>query len=138
MELFAPELEGDLLYFDLDTMIRGDLSEIAAVNRLTVLADFYQPTLMASGMMFLPEADRVHAWQEWMRGPGDHMVRHKATGDGGFLRTLWNGPAARWQKILPDQVVSYKEHVRHRGVPEGARVVCFHGSPRPRDIGWQL
>jgi hypothetical protein len=54
---------------------------------------------------------------------------------------VFAGKAARWQDVLPGQVVSYKIHVqldpkkgKHIGnglVPAGTRVVCFHGQPRP-------
>jgi hypothetical protein len=47
--------------------------------------------------------------------------------------------AARWQKTFPDQVISYKVHIKtakggDRPLPKDARIVCFHGQPRP----WQL
>lgn len=39
---------------------------------------------------------------------------------------------------FPGLIVSYKLHVQGKGVPPGAAVVAFHGTPRPRDIGWKL
>jgi hypothetical protein len=105
------------------------------------------PKICASGMMFLPEAERASVWREWMHDPEAHMKRAGMRGDGGFLNTLWNGHAARWQQLLPGQVVSYKAHVRksthamysgNGTVPDGARVICFHGRPRPREIGWTV
>lgn len=147
LELFAPWVEGNLLYFDLDTIIYGDLTDIASVDRLTLLSDFHAPKNCASGMMFLPEADRAAAWEAWIRDPPAHMALAGGLGDGGFIDTLWNGRAARWQQVLPGQVVSYKAHVRksthamysgNGTVPDGVRVICFHGRPRPREIGWTV
>jgi hypothetical protein len=40
----------------------------------------------------------------------------------------------RWQELVPDQVFSYKAHIRDRAVPPSARVVCFHGKPRPWEV----
>lgn len=137
MELFAPHMKSDVLYFDLDTMIVGDLQDIAEVGCLTMLADFYHPNQNASGMMFLPEDKRGFVWEAFTSNPRWHMDRFG--GDQEFLNEIvWGNQPARWQDILPGQVVSYKAHVRGNGVPEDARVVCFHGKPRPRSIGWNL
>jgi hypothetical protein len=153
MELYRPDIEGDLLYVDLDTAIAGDLSDIAGVGRLTMLADFYWPERVASGLMYLPEGNRAEVWRQWILNPAGHMARcetfddRRAIGDQKFLAPILEPAAARWQAILPGQVVSYKVHVRRaqgrkeRGngaVPPGARVVCFHGRPRPRELGWKL
>lgn len=131
MELFSPELDGDLLFLDLDTVVLGDLAPLEAVTRSTMLADFYHPQRPASGLMYIEEADKDRVWREWMRAPATHMMRCRTParwGDQGFLRGVL--PALRWQDVLPGAVISYKVHCR-RGVPPGARVVCFHGQPRP-------
>lgn len=136
MSLFDPSIKGDLLYFDLDTMIVGPLDDIMNVNTVTVLSDFNVPNRIASGMMFIPEKDRPEIWQAWIENPKSHMDRWRGLGDGGFLSQFWEG-AARWQDLFPGQVVSYKNHCT-RGVPSNARVVCFHGRPRPRDVRWKI
>jgi hypothetical protein len=147
MELLAPWIEGDLLYFDLDTIIVGDLSSVASVKWLTLLSDFYSPNRLASGVMFLPERERNAAWEIWRKEPEAHMRAAGGHGDGDFFDKLWRGKAARWQDILPGQIVSYKAHVRkaqstmdsgNGSIPASASVVCFHGSPRPRDLAWKI
>lgn len=138
MELFRPRgLRYDMLYFDLDTIIVGDLTDIAKVTGLTTLTDFNVEERIASGMMLLPEACRAEVWDKWIADPAGHMAKFPG-GDGDFLRSIWGQTPARWQNILPGQVVSYKNHVRGKGVPADARVVCFHGRPRPREIKWNL
>jgi hypothetical protein len=137
LELFRPDLEerlGDILFFDLDTRIVGDLSDVAAVRELTVLSDFYRNERMGSGLMYLPAHRRPEVWEEWMKNPQGHM--RKFRGDQEFLGPFgWQDSAKRWQQTLPGQVISYKVHVKGKGaLPEGARVLCFHGKPRP----WQL
>lgn len=134
MELFAAAQDdlGDILYFDLDTMIVGALDDVVAVEDLTLLADFYKPRLLQSGMMMLPAAYRPAAWAAWLEGPRVIMAAYR--GDGEFLHAVWIGVAATWQSVLPAQVCSYKVHCRRSdSVPVGARVVCFHGQPRPWD-----
>ena len=33
------------------------------------------------------------------------------------------------------EVVSYKWDCKE-GVPEGAKIICFHGKPRPKEVAW--
>lgn len=134
MELFTAAQDdlGDILYFDLDTMIVGPLGGITGVSSLTLLSDFYRLERAQSGVMYLPLKDRPEAcaaWMEWQRAPSFPF-----RGDGEFLDYLWRNKAARWQDVLPEQIVSYKVHVRQRKgqtLPPDARVLCFHGRPRP-------
>ena len=72
MEAFAPELEGDVLLVDLDTLVLR-MPALPAVT--TVLPDFYRPELMGSGFMYLTAADRALCWAEWIKAPADHMRR---------------------------------------------------------------
>lgn len=139
MELFAPWVEGDILYFDLDTSFVGDLSEIAAVRSLTMLRDFNFSAYASSGMMFLPEADRRQIWDTFSADPErwighyDNPDRADARwGDQGFLSDYGLAGAQRWQDVVPGQIASYKvDELARRGLPQNARVICFHGQPRP-------
>lgn len=135
MELFRPDIAGDILFFDLDTVICGDLSEIAAVGRLAIMRDVYRLKGLQSSMMFLPEAERGPVWDTWRRNPQGWMRVHSRGGDQEFLERFWLRKAVRWQDRVPGQVVSFKAHCR-QGVPSGARVVVFHGSPRPWEVNW--
>lgn len=131
LELFGGAIDGDLLYLDLDTVVLGDLAPLEAVGRTTALRDFYHPGLVGSGLMYIAEADKSAVWDVFTADPVGHMARCSKWprwGDQGFLQEYM--PAQRWQDVLPGAVVSYKAHCR-RGVPPGARVVCFHGKPRP-------
>lgn len=130
MELFRPDIEGDILYFDLDTTIVGPLDGFDC-GVVTLLRDFYRPDGLGSGLMFLPESARREVWDKWIEKP-EHYIANTRRGDQGFLETVWLDRASRWQDVLPGKVVSYKVDVRSTGkVPAGASVVCFHGKPRP-------
>ncbi len=139
MELFRPDLEGDFLYFDLDTIVLGDIPDFAGLTRLTVLSDFHVPDRVASGVMFIPQVDRAFVWNAWMKDATGHMRRQGGRGDQGFLQDLWGGAPERFQDRLPGQIVSYKVHVQANDkVPDDARVMCFHGRPRPWETRfWQ-
>ena len=130
MELFSDAIDGDLLHIDLDTVVLGSLDAFD-VRRTTMLSDFYRPHLLASGLMYIKQEDKAAIWAAFLSDPKGHMKRHDRfplIGDQGFL----NGriKAARWQDVLPGQVASYKVHC-HNGPPPTAKVVCFHGQPRP-------
>jgi hypothetical protein len=151
VELF--KLPGPALYFDLDTAIVGDLSDIAheaidPMNRLTMLQDFYRADGLGSGVMAWGNNIQVPKFYErfaqdsvgWMRKIGGR-------GDQGFIESCEHygfGPR-QWQSRLPGQIVSYKVHCRGGqspvtggytppGIPEGARVVCLHGLPKFADM----
>jgi len=141
MQMFDPALGfGDLtiLYMDLDTRIVGDLSEVASQDQLIALRDFYRRNGLGSGLMCLPQDPREEVWEAWRADPDAHIRTHRRGGDQRLLEALWLGrvEVGRWQEILPGQVVSFKKHVRGKGTPPDARVVCFHGRPRPWEAGW--
>lgn len=140
MNLFDPRVKGDLLAMDLDTRLFGSIDEIASRTKMTLLRDFYKPHKLQSGLMYLPEAARAETWERWH----EQMI-HVFQGDGQFLDSVWRERADTWQDELPGQVVSYKCHVMHDPrkqkvhvgdgtVPTNARVVCWHGKPRPWDV----
>lgn len=154
LELFRPDVAGDLLYVDLDTAIVRNIDHFASgAVTLKLLSDFYHPKNSASGLMFLPQGDRAAVWNAWMQDPAGHMARcagfdtDGVGGDGKFLAPLLGPRAERWQDLFPGQIVSYKVHVRKKShpresgdgsLPPGARIVCFHGRPRPWDAGVSL
>jgi len=125
---------GRVLYFDLDTVIHGDITPLAYVERLTLLRDFYRPDGLQSAMMMLPEADRARMWAHWEKSPHGHMGRFAIEGDQAVMEQLWLDSAARWQDILPGMVVSYKAHQLVER--KAASVTCYHGQPKPHETGW--
>lgn len=131
MNLFSKAIPGDLLYLDLDTVVIGDLAPLEGVGETTLLDDFYKPGLLASGLMYIREEDKAQVWDAWLEDPNGHRERcqtRERWGDQGFLQDVLT--AQTWQQALPGTVVSYKVHCQKQ-IPHGARVVCFHGNPRP-------
>lgn len=146
LELFRPDIHDDIFFLDLDTVITGDISTLLAEKRLMMLNDFYHPEFAASGVMRIPHEVKHEVWHRFTFNPERHMRIHRIAGDQGFLsRTL---TPARWQDNYPDQFISYKAHVaacwmpgftetRSAGdgtLPPDARIVCFHGFPRPWEV----
>lgn len=137
LELCRPDVIGSgLLYFDLDTTIRGPLGAIAGVKDRTALRDFYFPERMQSSMMYItPDAAAV-AWEAFTANPNKHMrecVTREKWGDQGFLESVWGKSVQKWQDVAPGAICSWKVHCK-RGVPEGTSVIIFHGRPRPWEV----
>jgi hypothetical protein len=134
IELFR--FKGPYLYMDLDTMIVGPLDDLLAAaekHEFIALRDFYKPTQMGSGLMAW-NGDMSRIYDRFLEHPEKHMVRCKTParwGDQGFISDCDLGSVAYWQDVLPSQVVSWKRD----GVTADANVVCFHGKPRPWDVG---
>lgn len=132
-------VEGPLVYFDLDTLIVGDLSDLADVAHkahFATLRDFYRPKGLGSGVMVWSGnditpyvlADRFELspakWMAECHG-GDQEFIEKAAFLPGVLRL---------QDLLPSQIVSYKADRCADAAPAGARVICLHGKPKFGDM----
>lgn len=129
--IFQPgRFKGRCLFLDLDTVICGDLSDIAAYDGdLCGLDDFYRPGRFASGLMAFDPEKCGDIWLNYERAG---FPQFDPNGDQGFIESMMP-ETDRWQTVLPGQVVSFKAHCI-KGIPEKARVICFHGLPRPHTL----
>ena len=132
-------LEGPILYFDLDTSIVGDLTPLLkAVTQhdFIALRDPYETgAVFGSGIMgWRGSMKDVH--DRFTAAPQQHMARCKTPklwGDQGFISEDRPTPVF-WQDIAPQQILSWKADCKE-GVPAKARVIYFHGNPKPWDVG---
>lgn len=143
IELF--KIEGPVLFFDLDTVIVGDLTEIAQrafpLHGFTILSDFYRPNGFGSGVMAWSSgaASRdLRCWYDiFAADPERWMELCGRQGDQDFIMRMNHRVTACWQTAnrgyLDGQIVSYKVHCR-AGIPGNARVICLHGTPKFADM----
>lgn len=139
VELFSEVFDGTVLYFDLDTVIAGDLNELAAFpHRFTMLRDFGSWGVPNSGLMAW-NGDYTKLYTEFAKNPEQYMaeyVRAPRLGDQAYI-SEHQKPYDLWQDVFPDKIFSYKKHCREKPRPEDARVVCFHGEPKGAgSTGW--
>jgi hypothetical protein len=137
--LFRPDVfpKGErVLYFDLDTMIVGNLEALAAYRgRFAMARDFYFPHNRSSAIMAWEAGTLDHIWRVWDRCG---RPQFQIGGDQEWIEAI--EPNADFiQDVLPGQVVGYKVDCRENGfAPKGTRVVAFHGNPRPHEIDFNL
>ncbi len=135
--LFKPGLfpKGErICFFDLDTVILGNLDEILTYDGpFATLIDFYWPHLLGPAMMLWKAGENTKVWDEWV---AQEKPRHPM-GDLWWINTLDDGKFAnkadRLQWLFPYQFVSFKVHC-NPNPHELAKVVIFHGHPKPSDI----
>lgn len=135
--IYSPEaeLKGRVLLFDLDNVIVGDLSDMAAYDGpLCVRGRLQRTPRLPDGDMISFEAGSETAKHLWEKANDGEVIKHSKDGrEREFI--AWAAPKAdHWQDICPGQVVSYRLQCKGH-LPKGARVVSCHGRPRPHEIG---
>lgn len=131
--LFA---DGERVFFlDLDTIITGPLDDILQYDgEFATLRDFYHPERYGPGIILWRAGFGHDLWGSFERAgfPTDLPL-----GDLSWINQCfgeWNYTPDVLQEVFPGQFCSYKVHAR-QSVPDGVRVVCFHGLPRPHEAG---
>ena len=138
LALFQPGLfSGPVFYFDLDTMIVGDITDIVTKpQEFAMLRDFYKKHRPASGLMAW-NADLD--WSHLYKLTQADICRLVIEGDQALIAERMLDPPALLQDEFPGRIVSYKVERKRAGtIPTTASIVCFHGKPRPADIQWRL
>src|SRR5215813_3938643 len=139
--LFRSGVFGDgerILYFDLDTILVGALNEIVNYDgHFAMLRDFYRADGLQSSVMAWEGGIADYLWSDWESAgrpepPG---------GDQAWIEQVFSRMQFApdiWQELHPGDFVSYKAHDCRDLFPEGAKVVVFHGRPRPHEVvtGW--
>lgn len=128
--LFNEFKEGKTLFLDLDTVIVGALDDVVACDKpFVILRDFYRPDGWQSSMM-LWEGDYSHIWQHWVTAGQPRLEG----GDQAWIEYILP-QADIWQDLYPNAFVSYKAGKCSVMFPPEAKVVIFHGEPRPHECG---
>lgn len=139
IELFSEVFDDTVLYFDLDTVIAGDLSDIALhPHQFTMLRDFGKHGIPNSGVMAW-RGDYTHIYERFKKEPRRYMVTYLTPpklGDQAYISDVQK-PIELFQDCMPGQIVSYKKDIVGKPRPADVRVVCFHGEPKGAgSSGW--
>lgn len=148
---FSPDAfpEGTrVLSIDLDTAIIGDLAPLLTADLDTLVGindrgiTGEMPPRLANGVMSWIAGPRY--WPIWLnfkpfiggKPPFKYKLSPKPIATDEAWLALHIGPEWRgWDTAAPGTVVSYKWHILRHELPIGdARVVYFHGRPRPHAV----
>ena len=127
ISLFKPgRFKGRVLYLDLDLTIVGGLDDIAHYDApFVAIDDWLRPTINSSVMA-------------WDAGVADHVFTNFTEADMERLHgdQDWITEQMPKVKMFPREwCVSYRKSVRRfRAVPPAAKIVVFHGFPKPWDL----
>jgi len=143
--LYKPDngLTGRVLAFDLDVAITGSLDELAGCEEPFITCEAaYKKGKMGGSLIGFNAGDKWLTkllWYPMTRG--QRQVEEIESQTGGserkYLQLQFDNYAMKyhtWQYHFSGQVVSFKVNCQ-KGIPENARVVRFHGSPRPHEVG---
>lgn len=131
IRLFKPGMfpEGRVIFLDLDTVIVGDIDFLADYDGdFATLSDFWRPEGLGPAVMLWQSGFGAHFWRAFEEA-GRPMTDPR--GDQWFLEQFERPDIL--QDLYPGAFVSYKTHCT-KAVPADARVVCFHGRPRPHEV----
>ena len=154
-------LDGTALFFDLDVVITGDLTPLVAFRPGDPFVGVFDwnrprsPQFNASVMRFLVNGHhdivdsfrrkvgdgtlvKKREWDERL-GSNDKVVYWDGPirygGDQEWTSKRICGPGAIGRHCFPaEYVLSYRKHGR-KDLPGGCRVMVFHGSPKPHEVG---
>ncbi len=132
--MFNPKnrLKGRILYLDLDIIILKDLSPLIEPHLKTkdfwIIEDWLEATFNSSVMLF--SAERCH-----------HLYEAFSWRDQGIYQTdqhFLHAKLDHYQLFDRTKIVSYKHDHCDAAPPDDARIVVFHGYPKPHhfETGW--
>jgi len=127
INLFDPrQIEGDILYFDLDTVILGNIDYLYNLDHSYGLNDLYKVSPLETGVLYIKERDKATIFAGF-----NQRYTRKLRGDGEFVRKF-DHLFKRFQNDFPGKISSYKADIR-KGKPL-TDIICFHGKPRPWEV----
>jgi hypothetical protein len=157
MQLFNPAHHaGQLLYFDLDTVIVSNIDWITELSPVWfwTVKDFrslWRPEQQKinSSVMYWNTLDWQSVWQQFNQQGANHVMKlHRHGGDQEYLNTVI--PASKRMFMSAEKIVSWrwtaldggintKNRVYHRPgqgthVAPETSVLVFHGDPKPHEV----
>lgn len=128
LSLFKEFTNERIFYFDLDTVITGDLDNILSYDgEFAILRDFYRPQGFQSSVMSW-KGDYSDIWDSYENAEFPNL----AGGDQVWIEGKVK--ADLWQDLYPKEFASYKATPNLTGEE---KIIIFHGEPRPHQVkGW--
>lgn len=135
ISMFKHDL-GKVFYLDLDTVIIDDITHMVRyAHKFTVLRNLSSKATgrIGSGLMAW-NGDYSHIYRKFMESPEKYMAEYTTSdrwGDQALIQEFMNGKFDYFQDLFPFQMGSYKFDYGQKDPWKGARIIIFHGSPKP-------
>jgi hypothetical protein len=146
MMVFEPIYRGhsQIIFFDLDTVICGDLSPLLGVpDEFAILespvrrhGNLNYPCKFNSSCMVIGAGRAAFIWKRFEKDRDYLMAKHHRYGDQAAIEELYPDAAILNERVPPNFFLNYRDLTMHQ--PPGAAVVNFGGSHRPHNcpIPW--
>lgn len=121
------ELNEPTIMVGLDTVIVGNCDHIASycleAEKPAVPMDPFIPDTVCNGVTLVP-AGNDWLWREY-----------HGQNDMDWIRDSWKaGRVIAFDKLFPNQIVSYKRHIERGGLTDETRICYFHGERKPHEL----
>lgn len=142
IELFRPGLfAGPVLYFDLDTVICGDITDIAlAASPLVLTWDMQRGWINSSMLRWSVDLSFIYRTLASAAEPRDIMRRYESGsrwGDQGLIQDCLESRAIGWdwaQLLFPERINWHPPANRDQPALSGTSVSLWYGHPKPHEI----
>jgi hypothetical protein len=133
IELFRPDISGNILYLDLDTVVLNLPEKYLSPRTAPIFlldANRKHAGPINSGLMYIPRNHprRHEPYFDMLKDPATVTLKFK--GDQHYLDGYFKTGCLFWQELFPNESKSFKKDLR-RGAPTNENIVFFHGQPRP-------
>lgn len=138
LELFRHGLfDGPVLCLDLDTVVLGELDELAraALDGDFAAARHRQGGLDSAVMAWRVDCSFLYRRFAWL--PEYWAYRHREAGHRGFIEAGLRNAGMVWRPLedaLPGTLLDYADLGERGVIPPSARLCVFHGRPRPHEL----
>lgn len=145
LRLFAPDAAESfgerIVSLDLDCVVVGDLRPLwERPDDFVIWRDPIRRDGYCGSMMMLRAGSRPQVWRQFdpELSPRESLEANCRGSDQGWIRYCLGPHEATWTRA--DGVYSYRMdlHSGQATLPDNARIVMFHGRPKPWDLGVAL
>ena len=128
-----------VLYLDLDTQIIDNIDDIInSEKRFMMLRDFYAHEVQETGMLFFNPSDFTELYEVYV-GYAPNKSQKDADIISKYIKTRIIRPIKPMFFQDHHRIGSYKISVIRENIDyKKFQIVCYHGTPRPHEINWDL
>ncbi len=123
------DIEGRILYIDLDTLITGNIDHYITQNEgFVVLQDLWaKGDNVGSALMSYEVGKHKHVWDIFIKDPAAAKQKIFPHGDQKIIQAH-QSKRIYWQILFPNEIISFKSN-NAKEPTKDVKIICFHGIP---------